>query len=75
LAEDGMLAICHPTRTNLERHEKPSARFLLDEGELRDLLGDLSLLEYEESWGKDGRHEARMLASRSARPRGSPEVS
>jgi tellurite methyltransferase len=71
LAEDGMLAICHPTRKNLERHEKPSARFLLDEGELRDIFEDVSLLEYDESWGKDGRHEARLLAARSGRTRGS----
>jgi tellurite methyltransferase len=65
LAERGTLAICHPTSRNLERHARPSARYLLDEGELGGLILDVTLVSYEESWGPEGRHEARLLAVRS----------
>jgi tellurite methyltransferase len=66
LAEGGVLAICHPTRRNLERHERPSARFLLEEGELRNFATGLTVLAYDESWSREGRHEARLLARLTA---------
>ncbi|AKT43740.1 class I SAM-dependent methyltransferase [Chondromyces crocatus] len=65
LAPGGLLVIVHPTRTNLERHPRPSARFLLDDGELPGLLrGGLDVVRYEEGWLSEGRHEARLLARR-----------
>ena len=62
LAPDGLLVVAHPTRRNLERHAHPSARFLLDEGELPSLLGrGLTVLQHDEGWFDD-RHEARLVA-------------
>jgi 2-polyprenyl-3-methyl-5-hydroxy-6-metoxy-1,4-benzoquinol methylase len=64
LQPGGLLAICHPTVRNLERHSRPSERFLLQEGELAALLerAQLQLIEVREEWGPEGRHEARALA-------------
>jgi tellurite methyltransferase len=66
LAPGGLLVFCQPTRRNLERHDRPPARFLLDEGELPALIAELPLetLRYEEGWLDEGRHEARLLARR-----------
>ncbi|MEL7157634.1 MAG: class I SAM-dependent methyltransferase [Actinomycetota bacterium] len=64
LAPDGLLALTIATRTNLERNEHPSARFLLDDGELPTLLAELSLLHYREGWGLDGRHCAEAIGKR-----------
>lgn len=61
LAPGGYLVVGHPTRKNLERNPRPSARFLLDEGELPSLVSGLDLLLYDEGWF-EGRHEARLLA-------------
>ena len=61
LAPGGLLVVVQPTRRNLERHPHPSARFLLDEGELPGLVRDLDLVRYEEGWADD-RHEARLVA-------------
>ncbi len=62
----GRLVILHPTRKNLERFEKPPRRFLYEEGRLLELVEEQGFaweIEfYEESWGKDGRHEARLVA-------------
>lgn len=63
LAPGGRLLMVHPTRRNLERHPRPSARFLLEEGELPGLLPGLEVLEYEEGWGTEGRHEAVVVAA------------
>ena len=65
LAPGGLLIFEHPTRSNLERHDKPSERFLLEDGELPGLLTGLEVLLYEEGWNESGRHEARLLARRS----------
>jgi tellurite methyltransferase len=64
LAPGGRLAFVHPTRTNLERHQRPSARYLLEDGELARLVAELPLevLLLEEGWGSEGRHEARLIA-------------
>lgn len=64
LAPGGRLVVAQPTVRNLERHDRPSRRFLLEEGELADLIADLPLtpLLLTESWTDEGRHEARLIA-------------
>ena len=61
LAPGGVLVYRQPTRTNLERNPAPSARFLLDDGELPGLVTGLAIVRSEEGWF-DGRHEARLVA-------------
>lgn len=70
LAPSGQLVVCHPTRSNLQRHERPGPRFLLEDGELPRLVRGLELETYSEGWTSEGRHEARIVARR---PPGSPE--
>lgn len=65
LAPGGLLVVEHPTRTNLMRHEKPGAAFLLEDGELPKLCAGLSIERYEEGWNEAGRHEARLVARRA----------
>jgi SAM-dependent methyltransferase len=62
LAPGGLLAVAHPTRTNLTRSPRPGARFLLEDGELPGLVPGLEVVSYEEGWGPSGRHDARLLA-------------
>ncbi len=57
----GTVAIVHMTRINLERNPHPTAQFLLEPGELPSLLPGVSVVSYEESWGAEGRHEARVI--------------
>jgi len=64
LIPGGLLVFCHPTVANLERHEHPSRRFLLEEGELPDLIDGLDIVSYQEDWSDEGRHEARLVARR-----------
>ncbi|MET0405287.1 MAG: class I SAM-dependent methyltransferase [Cystobacter sp.] len=64
LAPGGLLVFAQPTRTNLERHAHPSARFLLEDGELPWLLQGLDVLSFSEGWTEEGRHEARLVARR-----------
>lgn len=64
LAPGGLLCVSHPTVRNLERHARPSERFLLQESELPGLVCGLELVEYSEAWRQDGRHTARLLARR-----------
>lgn len=64
LAPGGMLVFAQPTRTNLERNPRPSARFLLEDGELPRLVAGLQVIRYEERWFPEGQHEARLLARR-----------
>jgi SAM-dependent methyltransferase len=63
LVPGGVLVYLQPTRRNLERNAAPSARHLLDDGELPGLVAGLRVLRYEEGWF-DGRHEARLVARR-----------
>ncbi len=58
ISENGVLVIVQPTETNLQRHNKPPQRFLLGNGELPNLIGNLDVLHYEEDWLEDGRHDA-----------------
>jgi SAM-dependent methyltransferase len=67
LPPGGLLVVIHPTQTNLERHEKPPARFLLQEGELPKLAAGLEILRNEEGWLAEGRHDAVLVARRSAK--------
>jgi hypothetical protein len=64
LAFGGRLIAIHPTKTNLERHDRPGAQYLLDDGELPALLAGLDILNYEEGWTPGGHHEARVVARR-----------
>jgi len=66
LAPGGLFVFAQPTRRNLERHAHPSARFLLEEGELPGLLGGLEVVSLTEAWTEAGRHEARLVARRRA---------
>lgn len=61
LSPGGTLLVVHPTQRNLERNSRPSARFLLQEGELPGLLPtEGEVLHHEECWA-GGRHEVRLL--------------
>ncbi|MBC8356005.1 MAG: class I SAM-dependent methyltransferase [Planctomycetes bacterium] len=62
LANGGTLVCIHPTRSNLERHDKPPSRYLLEDGELPKLATDLEVVRYEEGWLAEGRHEAVLVA-------------
>lgn len=64
LTVGGHLALSIATRSNLERHERPGPRHLLDDGEIPSLLGGLGLVSYREGWGLDGRHTAEVFARR-----------
>ncbi|MEZ4446855.1 MAG: class I SAM-dependent methyltransferase [Polyangiaceae bacterium] len=64
LVPGGLLLLAHPTVRNLERHARPSRRFLLERGEAAELLAGLTILEGGEAWTEGGRHEARYLARR-----------
>lgn len=65
LAPGGLLIFVQPTIKNLERHTRPSARFLLQEGELRRLVQGLEILGYDEGWLQEDRHEARVVARKA----------
>ena len=62
LAPGGLLVFAQPTRSNLQRHPHPSARFLLEDGELPGLLQGLEIVSYTEGWTEEGRHKARLVA-------------
>ncbi len=64
LVVGGLLACAIATVRNLERHPRPPKEFVLDEGELPDLVGGLAVLRYEEGWFGD-HHEARIVARKS----------
>ena len=66
LAPGGLFLMVQPTRTNLQRHHKPPAAFLLEDGELPGLVAGLEIVRYEEGWLAEGRHDACLLARRPA---------
>jgi tellurite methyltransferase len=68
LAPGGLLAVVQPTQTNLERHAKPPADFLLNDGELPSLVSGLEVIYYEEGWLADERHDAVIVGRASRRP-------
>ncbi len=65
LAEGGVLACAIATVRNLERHPRPPREFVLDEEELPSLVGDLTVIRYDEGWFGD-HHEAQIVARRAA---------
>jgi SAM-dependent methyltransferase len=66
LAPGGLLVYLQATHSNLQRHSRPPATFLLADGELPGLIGPLEVVRYQESWFDDllegPRHEARLVA-------------
>lgn len=67
----GLLLFAQPTTVNLERHERPGRRFLLEPGELEaivDEMTDIEVLELGGAWRTSGRHEARLVARRARHP-------
>jgi SAM-dependent methyltransferase len=61
LRPGGVLIGALATVTNLERNDRPPLPYLLEDGELPGLMGDLDLVRYEEGW-QDDRHDARFVA-------------
>ena len=59
-----MFVVTHPTRRNLQRHARPPAQYLLEDGELLSLIEELEVLQHEEGWLADGRHDALVVARR-----------
>ncbi len=59
----GLLVCELVTRRNLERHDHPSERFLVEENELLELVVPLRVVYYREGW-IDGRAVARVAAVR-----------
>jgi SAM-dependent methyltransferase len=66
LAPGGLLVFAQPTKSNLERHAKPPAPFLLEDGELPGLVQGLEIVRYHEGWQSEGRHEAQLVARKGA---------
>jgi tellurite methyltransferase len=72
LADDGLLVYLQPTHSNLQRHPRPPAPFLLKDGELPGLLAGLEVVSYREGWFDDSatgetRHEAQLVARKIRR--------
>lgn len=65
LAPGGWLIFVQPTQRNLQRHTRPPADYLLREGEGRDVAAGLQIVQYQEDWLDEGRHEAVLIARRS----------
>lgn len=64
LAPGGLLLFLQPTTINLERHDRPPRRFLLEPGEAAQLVADLEIVQLTERWTEEGHHEARVVARR-----------
>jgi tellurite methyltransferase len=65
LAPGGVLVCEIATVRNLERHAKPSKRFLLEPDELPRLCAPLAVVSHREDWFGDS-HLARILARRTS---------
>ena len=65
LSPGGVLVCEIATVRNLERHDRPPRRFLLEDGELRRLVAPLELVHAYEGWAGD-RAVARVIARRPA---------
>lgn len=64
----GLILFAQPTPVNLERHSRPSRRFLIERGELAEIVGqmsDVDVVQLDEAWRASGRHEARLIARRT----------
>lgn len=65
MAPGGLLLFSQATTTNLERHDRPPARFCVEPGEMAgiaDRLG-LEVLDLREHWTPEGTHRAELVAS------------
>lgn len=62
LAPGGHLVFVHPTMSNLQHHDRPGPAYLLEDGELPQLVRALETLYYWEGWTSENRHESRLLA-------------
>ena len=69
LGPGGRLLCAIATVTNLERHERPTARFLLENGELASLVPEAEVIHFSEDWRANGVYEAWLVAEN---PAGSP---
>lgn len=58
-----LLVVSIATIENLSRHQRPSARFLLQPNELLALAKGLDILHYDEEWRPNGQHEAWLVAT------------
>lgn len=65
LAPSGRVAVAIATTTNLERHERPSARFLLEPGELPELVTGTTTVHFDEDWRTNEVHEAWLIAEKN----------
>lgn len=63
LAPGGILIGSLATIRNLERNPRPPLPYLLETGELPDLIRGIELVAYDEGW-KDDHHDARFVARR-----------
>lgn len=61
LSPGGTALFLQPTLRNLERHTKPSRRFLVAEGEAPGLFAGLHVTTHDEDWFS-GRHQVRLIA-------------
>ncbi|MFP6620848.1 MAG: class I SAM-dependent methyltransferase [Pirellulaceae bacterium] len=66
LAPGGILICAQPTKTNLSRHARPPARYLLDDDELPELVEGLEILSYQQGWSVSGRHDAIVVARKAS---------
>lgn len=64
LAPGGWMLFVQPTLKNLERHTRPPQGFLLAENEGRAVAEGLEIVEYQEGWLAEDRHESVVLARR-----------
>ncbi len=72
LAPGGVLLVCQPTETNLERHPRPSRRFLLGAGEVGQVAAELEAVGMETlvasaAWRPSSRHDAWLVSRRRQR--------
>jgi len=72
----GVLMFAQPTVTNLERHERPSQRFLLEVDEIRQLADamvlageDLQIEHISQAWEANNTHEAQLVLRRAPESR------
>lgn len=65
LKPGGLIVFVQPGLRNLERHPKPSARFLAAPGFAATLADGLELLHHREHWAPDGRFLVEVVARRS----------
>lgn len=72
VAPGGLLALAQPTVTNLERHDRPGRRFLLEAGQAGRLADEFAtsapveVVTCTEGWQDNGRHEGRLVLRRAS---------